>query len=165
MSAERWMQVWIGMGSNLDQPIEHLINAQYQLMNEVYVKDFVISSFYQSKPVGPQDQPDFVNAVCTFRTYLSPEALLTQLQNIEGMHGRIKKRHWGERTLDLDILLYADRVINTAYLTVPHPEMLNRSFVIYPALEINPRLTMPNQQCISKMALPENDLVLLRLSA
>jgi 2-amino-4-hydroxy-6-hydroxymethyldihydropteridine diphosphokinase len=162
MPTKQWRQVWVGMGSNLGQPVQHLLSAQQQLTHAEYVKHFRISSFYQSKPVGPQDQPDFVNAVCSFNTHLPPEQLFVELQSIELAHGRIKKRHWGERTLDLDILLYADKIINQPNLTIPHPEMLNRSFVIYPALEINPALTMPNRQRIAEMSLPQNDLTRLK---
>jgi len=102
-----------------------------------------ISKIYQSKPVGPQDQPDYINAAAYFQTYLGPHHVLDELQAIEQQHGRLRKRHWGERTLDLDILLYGQAQIRTPRLTVPHPFMLERSFVLFPLSDLNPDIQIP----------------------
>jgi len=134
---------YIGLGSNLEQPIEQLKQA----INELSVLEnsslFAQSSFYQSAPMGPQDQPDFLNAVAGLKTTLSANELLLQLQGIEQQHGRIREQHWGPRTLDLDLLLYGDQVINTGNLQVPHPGIPERGFVLYPLYEIAPDLEIP----------------------
>ncbi|MDH5190397.1 MAG: 2-amino-4-hydroxy-6-hydroxymethyldihydropteridine diphosphokinase [Gammaproteobacteria bacterium] len=134
---------YIGLGSNLDHPIEQLkqaINELSALENSLL---FVQSSFYQSAPMGPQDQPDFINAVAGLKTSLSANDLLLQLQGIEQQHGRVREQYWGPRTLDLDLLLYGEQVINTDNLQVPHPGIPERGFVLYPLYEIAPDLEIP----------------------
>ncbi len=96
------------------------------------------SSLYATRPVGPADQPDFINAVAQLETRLSPLALLDQLQALEQRHGRVRERRWGPRTLDLDLLLFDDRRLVTPRLTLPHPEMVKRAFVLVPLAEIAP---------------------------
>ncbi|MDX1348372.1 MAG: 2-amino-4-hydroxy-6-hydroxymethyldihydropteridine diphosphokinase [Thiomicrorhabdus chilensis] len=135
--------VYIGLGSNLQDPasqIEQAFQAIDQLPQTRLLKH---SRLYSSKPLGPQDQPDFVNAVCLVETELEAQALLTALQEIERNQGRIKKRHWGERNIDLDILLYADQKLKTQTLTIPHPEIAQRDFVLLPLAEITPGLLIP----------------------
>lgn len=135
--------VYIALGSNLNQPIKQLqaaLSAMAALPNTQLEK---VSAFYQSIPLGPQDQPDYVNAVACLTTALSPLSLLDQLQQIENEQGRVRVRRWGERTLDLDILLYADQVIRSERLTVPHYDMHNREFVIVPLYDIAPQLILP----------------------
>ena len=137
-------KVYIALGSNLANPQAQLISA-LQAMNQLRGSSLVsVSSFYQSKPLGPQDQPDYVNAVACLETGLSPLALLDALQNIENEQGRIRLRRWGERTLDLDILLYDNQIIHNEHLTVPHYDMQNREFVIVPLYEISPELILPD---------------------
>ena len=133
--------VYIALGSNLNMPIQQLKLA-IQAMADL--PDTEISSLYQSQPLGPQDQPDYVNAVTCLETELSPLALLDALQNIENEQGRIRLRRWGERTLDLDILLYDNQIIHNERLTVPHYDMQNREFVIVPLYEISPELILPD---------------------
>ena len=94
--------------------------------------------------MGPQDQDDFVNAVVLLATELEPLALLDELQSIEQHHQRVRERHWGPRTLDLDLLLFADQTIQNSRLTVPHTELSRRDFVIGPLLELCPELLLPN---------------------
>ena len=125
-------KVFIGLGSNLDDPLSQLKKAieylkQYEMLNVIN-----ISNFYSSPPMGPQDQPDFINAVVEVATSLSAEQLLDELQKIEYQQGRERKQHWGARTLDLDILLYGSEVINTERLIVPHRGVSERNFVLYP---------------------------------
>lgn len=137
-------RTYIALGSNLNQPkqqLNHAIQALAQLPNSQLV---AISSFYQSKPLGPQDQPDYVNAVVCLNTELSPLDLLEHLQQIERQQGRVRLRRWGERTLDLDILLYANLQMQTERLTLPHYAMTQREFVIVPLFEIAPDLVLPD---------------------
>lgn len=143
------VQVYIALGSNLNQPIEQLKQAVESL--QTFAKDLKVSPFYGSKPVGPQDQPDYVNAVATFSTELSPEALLDKLQSIEQQQGRVRLRRWGERTLDLDILLYGNEQIHTERLTIPHIEMKNREFVIVPLYDLSPDLILLNGEKLAEI--------------
>ncbi|HDL5118045.1 TPA: 2-amino-4-hydroxy-6-hydroxymethyldihydropteridine diphosphokinase [Mannheimia haemolytica] len=133
--------VYIALGSNLENPLEQLKQAVEKLKK--FANEFEISPFYGSKPVGPQDQPDYVNAVAKFSTDLSPTALLDKLQSIEHEQGRVRVRRWGERTLDLDIILYGNQQIQTERLNVPHIEMKNREFVIVPMFDLTPDLVLP----------------------
>ena len=136
--------VYIALGSNLNMPIQQL-NLAIQAMADLPDTEIKkVSSLYQSQPLGPQDQPDYVNAVACLETGLSPLALLDALQNIENEQGRIRLRRWGERTLDLDILLYDNQIIHNEHLTVPHYDMQNREFVIVPLYEISPELILPD---------------------
>ena len=145
-------KAYVALGSNLANPQAQLISA-LQAMNELSDSKLVaVSSFYQSKPLGPQDQPDYVNAVACLETSLAPLALLDELQRIEHEQGRVRLRRWGERTLDLDILLYADHIIQSERLTVPHYDMHRREFVIIPLVEIAPHLVLPNGQSIQTLA-------------
>lgn len=137
------MQVYIGLGSNLADPEQQILSA---IEDIAAMKDTTLtqqSSLYSSPPMGPQDQPDYINAVVSIDTPLSAHQLLDALQQIEQQHGRIRKRHWGERTLDLDILLFADKVIEDERLSIPHPGMASRAFVLYPLAEIAPELNIP----------------------
>lgn len=136
--------VYIALGSNLNNPLEQLKQAVEILKS--FAVNFEISPFYGSKPVGPQDQPDYVNAVAKFDTELSAEALLDKLQSIENQQGRVRIRRWGERTLDLDILLYGNEQIHTDRLTIPHIEMKNREFVIVPLFDLSPDLVLPTEE-------------------
>jgi len=102
-----------------------------------------LSSLYRSAPMGPQDQPDFVNAVVQLATGLSADELLDGLRGVEQAQGRTREQHWGPRTLDLDILLYGDAVIATERLQVPHPGLALRNFVLYPLAEIDDGLVVP----------------------
>jgi len=136
--------VYIALGSNLNMPIQQLKLAIQTMADLPDTEIKKVSSLYQSQPLGPQDQPDYVNAVACLETGLSPLALLDALQNIENEQGRIRLRRWGERTLDLDILLYDNQIIHNEHLTVPHYDMQNREFVIVPLYEISPELILPD---------------------
>lgn len=136
---------YIGIGSNQAQPIEQAKQAMTALSNIKDTQLLTCSSLYRSAPMGPQDQPDYINAVAKLETTLSALELLDALQVIEQEQGRERKAlRWGPRTLDLDILLYADQVIENERLTVPHYGMKEREFVLYPLFEIAPTLKMPN---------------------
>ncbi len=143
---------YIALGSNLNDPLaqaNQAIAALKQLPNTV-VTD--ISPFYRSKPLGPQDQNDYLNAVIKLTTSLKPIALLDELQAIEKSQGRIRKdNRWGARTLDLDILLYDDLIIDNDRLTIPHYHMKNREFVLYPLFDISPELILPDNDKLSDL--------------
>ena len=129
-------KVFIGLGSNLDEPLLQLQSAIERIRETKNVELHNISSFYRSAPMGPQDQPDYINAVVELSTDLNAENLLDCLQEIENKQGRIRSQRWGARTLDLDILLYGKEEINTARLTVPHYGMSERNFVLYPLSDL-----------------------------
>ena len=155
--------VYIGLGANLNQPQQQLEQALIELARLPHSELVAQSSLYHSKPVGPQDQPDYVNAVALLDTQLAPIALLDALQQLEQNHGRIRKRHWGERTLDLDIILIDDCVIDSERLTVPHPFAQQRSFVLYPLSEINSQLVFPNGKTLEQLLTGlDNDLIRIR---
>lgn len=137
--------VYIAIGSNLASPLEQ-VNAAVQAIGEIPDSCIVaVSSFYRTPPLGPQDQPDYLNAAVALDTALAPEALLDNTQRIELQQGRVRKaERWGPRTLDLDIMLFGDEVINTERLTVPHYDMKNRGFMLWPLFEIAPELHFPD---------------------
>ena len=138
----RWQLCYLGLGSNLANelgtPTEHIKYAVTQLNTHPQIKDVRISSLYASKPMGPQDQPDFVNAVVELQTTLEPLALLEVCQQLEQNAQRQRLRHWGERSLDVDILLYGEQTIQLPTLTVPHAGIKARNFVLVPLAELNP---------------------------
>lgn len=141
--------VYIGLGSNLEQPDEQLQLAVDALKSLPKSQLQTVSSLYSSKPMGPQDQPDYMNAVACISTQLSALELLDQLQHIELISGRVRKdQRWGARVLDLDILLFGQEQINTDRLTIPHYGMKVREFVIFPLAEINPQLILPSGESV-----------------
>ncbi|GGX85395.1 2-amino-4-hydroxy-6-hydroxymethyldihydropteridine pyrophosphokinase [Litchfieldella qijiaojingensis] len=159
----RYHRAYIGLGSNLDSPSDQVERALMALDRLPLSQLVARSSLYASRPVGPQDQPDFVNAVAALDTRLSPLALLDQLQALEQRHGRQRLRHWGPRTLDLDLLLYDDSHIDTPRLRVPHPRMVDRGFVLVPLAEVAPTLRLPDGRDIASLARdhPQDDLRVL----
>ncbi|MFA5678734.1 MAG: 2-amino-4-hydroxy-6-hydroxymethyldihydropteridine diphosphokinase [Pseudomonas sp.] len=136
---------FIALGSNQADPAAQVTRAFSELRNLPQSQLLACSSLYRSAPLGPQDQPAFINAVAMLDTLLSPEALLDALQHIELNAGRVRKaERWGPRILDLDLLLYADQMIDTPRLQVPHYHMHARSFVLYPLAELAADLIMPD---------------------
>jgi 2-amino-4-hydroxy-6-hydroxymethyldihydropteridine diphosphokinase len=137
-------RVFVGLGSNLDGPEQQVTRALTELGD---LPDTVLvhrSSLYRSDPVGPQDQPPYINAVAELDTELPPIVLLQRLQTIESRHGRVRAgRRWGPRPLDLDILLYDDLNLDGVDLVIPHPQMANRNFVLAPLVEIEPDTGIP----------------------
>lgn len=133
---------YIGLGSNLSDPLQQIrsaIHALQQLPDSTLTK---LSRFYWSRAIGPNDQADYLNGAAQIITTQAPEALLDELQAIENSQGRKRSERWGARTLDLDLLLYGNEIINSPRLTVPHPELLNRDFVLRPLLDIDPELCL-----------------------
>ena len=151
MSNQQPVTAYIGLGSNLENPIQKIRSAQQAINAVDGVSEQAFSSLYHSPPMGPQDQPDYVNAVMALSTTLVPLDLLYVMQAIELAHGRVRKeQQWGARTLDLDILLYADQQINLPELIVPHIGISERAFVLYPLQEIAPELTIPGKGLIAE---------------
>lgn len=142
---------YIGLGSNLEQPLQQVQQALEELKRLADTELVNHSLLYRSDPVGPADQPDYINAVAQLRSRLQPEVLLDQLQQLEQQHRRVRLQHWGPRTLDLDILLFGDQLIDSKRLKVPHPFMAERSFVLYPLQEIAPTLTLPDGRSINQL--------------
>ena len=135
---------YIGLGSNLQDPAAQLRSALEQMKAIPDTTLLDCSDLYSSAPIGPGQQPDYVNAVASLDTGLAPEDLLDALQAIENRHGRERTLRWGARTLDLDILLFGTRQLDTARLQVPHPRMAERNFVLEPLAQLAPDLTMPD---------------------
>ncbi|WP_150047337.1 MULTISPECIES: 2-amino-4-hydroxy-6-hydroxymethyldihydropteridine diphosphokinase [Methylomonas] len=133
-----WGEAYIGLGSNLDEPLRQVLSAADEIAQQAQIRKLGLSALYGSAPVGPQDQPDYVNAVMRVATLCTPHELLAVLQQIENQHGRVRNQRWGARTLDLDLLLYAEEIIDTADLQVPHPELIRRAFVLYPLADVAP---------------------------
>ena len=136
---------YIGLGSNLDHPRQQLKNALAELDFLDNTALLAASSLYCSPPMGPVDQPDYINAVAQVETMLLPLQLLEAMQGVEQVHHRIRRRHWGERTLDLDLLLYDDLEMLTPQLQIPHPGITQRAFVLMPLLEIAAQTVIPGK--------------------
>lgn len=133
---------YVALGSNLGDRRANLRTAIEKLRrHKIDVAD--VSTFFTTKPYGVTDQPDFLNAVCRVETDLAPLELLHVLLAVEQEMGRVRKRHWGERNIDLDLLLYDDVCMNTPELTLPHPDMQNRDFVLLPLAELDYELVHP----------------------
>lgn len=133
---------YIGLGSNLGDSQEILKEAIEKLQSLGQVR---VSKLYQSPPMGPQDQPNYFNAVAELVSELEPLALLDELQRFENESGRVRLRRWGERTLDLDLLLYGQENIQNERLTVPHVGILERDFVVIPLLDLDPTIQIAGQ--------------------
>ena len=138
------IRCFIGLGSNLDDPAGHIQQALAALGNLERSRPGRVSRRYRNPAVGPGEQPDFINAVAELFTDLSAMELLRALQGIETAQGRVRTIRWGARTLDLDLLLYGDAIIDTPELQVPHPRMRERNFVLYPLHDLEPELILPD---------------------
>lgn len=147
---------FIGLGANLGEAAATLSSAVLALRQLPQTRVECVSSLYRSRPLGPPGQPDYLNAVARLGTLLTPHALLKALQAIEAAHGRVRDIRWGPRTLDLDLLLYANDEISTADLTIPHPELKNRNFVTIPLLETSPALRLPDGCPLSALPAASN---------
>ena len=144
--------VYIAVGSNLGDPIAQAQQAIESLKTLPHSRFVSASSLYSSTPMGPSNQPDYINAVVKIETTLEPLDLLDCTQKIELEQGRVRKEErWGPRTLDLDIILYGNDTINLPRLTVPHYGMKEREFVLYPLQEIEPNLLLPDGSELGKL--------------
>ncbi|GAB5451435.1 MAG: 2-amino-4-hydroxy-6-hydroxymethyldihydropteridine diphosphokinase [Halioglobus sp.] len=139
------VSAYVALGSNLDDPPTQLANACNALQHIDQTRLEAVSSVFRSSAVGPGNQPDYLNAVAQLITELPALALLQALQQIERAQGRVRDEHWGPRTLDLDLLLYGDVSLETDTLTLPHPRMYQRDFVLLPLQELwNENGVLPN---------------------
>ncbi len=137
------VQAAIGLGSNLGNPATQLDTALTHLAAHPAIELDAVSSYYRSAPQGDAEQPDYINACALIHTALDPHTLLDVLQAIEGDLGKIKRGHWQAREIDLDLLTYGHAVIQSERLTVPHPWLHRRDFVLVPLAEIAPDLQVP----------------------
>jgi 2-amino-4-hydroxy-6-hydroxymethyldihydropteridine diphosphokinase len=145
-------RAYIGLGSNLGEPTALIRAGLSELARLAKTRIEACSSLYRSAPVGRQDQPDFVNAVCRVRTGLAPSALMHDLLEIESRHGRERRgEKGGPRTLDLDLLLYGQESIRSEQLTVPHPRLHERALVLYPLSELEPELVIPGRGTLREL--------------
>lgn len=157
--------VYIGLGSNLEQPedqIRQAIDVLKKLPDSEYLKH---SGMYLSRPmrsdeIQPDEQPEYYNAVAVIKTELDPIQLLDCLQAIENSQGRLRVARWGPRTIDLDILLYGQQLIRTERLMVPHPGLSEREFVVYPLQQLDPDLNIPGRGMLDDIVkkCPENGM-------
>ena len=129
-------RIFVGLGSNIEQPMKQLATAYQHLNDHPLLGSSLASSVYLSPPLGPSDQPDFYNAAVQIDTQLEPSALLQALHEIEHHMGRVRARHWGERCIDLDLLLFNDLILHSDSLTIPHPRAHERRFVLDPLIEL-----------------------------
>lgn len=144
--------VFVALGANLNQPLARIQAAQQALAALAEPNSLRHSRLYSSKPMGPADQPDYVNGVSVFNTPLAPHSLLDALQDIEQREGRVRKdERWGPRALDLDLLLYGEQHIDDERLTVPHYGMKQREFVLYPLADLAPGLVLPCGTSLSSL--------------
>ncbi|PHM39000.1 2-amino-4-hydroxy-6- hydroxymethyldihydropteridine diphosphokinase [Xenorhabdus mauleonii] len=154
-------RVYVAIGSNQASPLQQVNNALAALKTIPETTLVAQSSFYRTKPMGPQDQPDFLNLAVALDTLLPAETLLDHTQAIELAQGRVRKNErWGPRTLDLDIMLFGEHVIETERLTVPHYGLKQREFMLYPLAEIAPGLVFPDGETLAERLtqVPENGL-------
>ena len=126
----------IALGSNLGNSLDTLDSSLNVLNSNPGINLLAVSSWYKTKPVGGSPQPDYLNGCAILNVQQTPEELLTLLQATELQFGRVRNERWGARTLDLDILLYEDLILDTPNLTIPHPRMTERAFVLVPLAEI-----------------------------
>lgn len=144
-------KAFVALGANLGNPPQQLADACQQMAALPGTTLLGCSRYYRSVPIGPAGQPDYCNAVAAIETELAPEPLLAALQAIETAAGRSRGERWAARTLDLDLLLHGDTVMNTVQLRLPHPEMHRRNFVLLPLAELAPELIIPGHGSLSSL--------------
>jgi 2-amino-4-hydroxy-6-hydroxymethyldihydropteridine diphosphokinase len=138
-----WCPAYVALGSNLDSPRDRVLEAIERISKLHAVRSALRSRLYLSRPLGPQDQPQFVNAAVGLLTQLAPQDLLSELLAIERVMGRERKERWGPRVIDLDLLWMVDSAVTLPALTLPHPEVSTRNFVLYPLADLAPTLHIP----------------------
>ena len=160
------VRAYVAIGSNLNDPVAQVRQA-FRALAELPASQLIACSpLYRSAPVGgPPDQPDYVNAVAALDTALDPDELLIALQAVEIQQGRTRTVRWGPRTLDLDVLLYGSLQRDDPWLTLPHPRLQERAFVLYPLYDIAPDLTLPGGGPLSEWLAHGPPLTLIRLDS
>ena len=144
------------MGSNLGDRARNIKDARLRLATVPEIEIASTSSVYETAPVGPQDQSAFLNQVAKVQVTCSARELLAIIQRIEDELGRVRAQYWGPRTIDIDILLYGDKTVAEPDLTIPHPQMLARQFVLVPLAEIAPDLVLPDGRTAAEAARPDD---------
>lgn len=144
--------ILIGLGSNLGDREKQLQQALQRLEEKNDLRVLVVSNIYETKPVGDLEQPDFLNMVALLETELTPIALLQQCLAVETNLGRVRTRRWGPRGIDIDLLVYHEIELNTPELTLPHPEIANRGFVLIPLNDVAPTLLLSGSRSVATMA-------------
>lgn len=142
---------YIGLGSNLGDSTQEILRARDAIAALPSTQYIELSPLYRSIPVGPPGQPDYINAAAKVVTRLCPTDLLKALQAIEDRQLRVRQERWGPRTIDLDILLFDDLVVASTQLTIPHPHMTERNFVLIPLQQLAPDLILPNGESLAKL--------------
>ena len=138
-----WRPAYIALGSNLDGPREQVLSAYEHIGRLPATRLEARSRLYATRPMGPQDQPDFINGAAGVLTQLEPKVLLESLLEIERQMGRVRRGQWGPRLIDLDLVWMVGAVIHEPGLIVPHPGVSSRNFVLYPLSDIAPTLDIP----------------------
>ncbi|MGB5411052.1 MAG: 2-amino-4-hydroxy-6-hydroxymethyldihydropteridine diphosphokinase [Woeseiaceae bacterium] len=165
MNHDRWCPAYIGLGSNLQGPSRQVESAIQQLDELAGTRLFAYSGTYRSAPYGGVEQPEFVNAVAAVLTQLGPRELLDELKALERARGREQGgQRWGPRILDLDILVYAERILEEDGLTLPHPGIAERNFVLLPLREIAPHLVIPGLGRVASIAVNEREPSIERIA-
>lgn len=162
------VEAYIGIGSNIDGPGERARRAAEALDGLPQTRLSALSPFYLNPPMGPAEQPHYVNAVAHVTTGLEARRLLDLLLEIEAAHGRVRQQHWGPRTLDLDLLVYGESVSDDPELRLPHPGIAERAFVLVPLADIAPGLMVPGLGRVAdlKAMLPESAVgALMKMSS
>ncbi|RLA47356.1 MAG: 2-amino-4-hydroxy-6-hydroxymethyldihydropteridine diphosphokinase [Gammaproteobacteria bacterium] len=144
-------EVYIALGSNLNSPPRQVQRAISSLARLPETKLIHTAPWYRSRAIGPGKQADYINTVVSIATALTPRQLLRELQAIENQQGRKRVVRWGPRSIDLDILLFGKRTIKSKILTIPHPHLTRRNFVIYPLADIAPDLVLPDTTSVQKL--------------
>lgn len=148
-----WFPAYVALGSNLDQPLVQIERAFAALAKLPRSRLIARSRLYKTQPLGPQEQPEFINAAAGLLTMLSPRELLVELKRVERELGRAEPIvRWGPRVIDLDLLVHADAQISENDLTVPHPGLPERNFVLYPLRDLAPELLVPGHGRVSQLA-------------
>ncbi len=144
LPGDRFSIAFIALGSNLDNPTMQIETGLEAIRALPESGELICAPWYQSKAIGPGEQPDYINTVARLQTYLRPLALLRALQAIENQQGRQRSVRWGARTLDLDLLLFNNECYRHPDLQLPHPEMNSRAFVLIPLHDLQPQLVFPD---------------------
>ncbi|MEM8547297.1 MAG: 2-amino-4-hydroxy-6-hydroxymethyldihydropteridine diphosphokinase [Pseudomonadota bacterium] len=156
--SKTWVPAYIGLGSNIGEPLQQLRSAARALATLPASIGLCLSRLYATAPMGPQDQPEFLNAAAALLTQLTPHALLAALQQVEQSAGRDRSGpRWGPRTLDLDLLFVPGQTINDATLTLPHPGLATRNFVLQPLAELCPDVAAPGLRSVRQLAANAGD--------
>ena len=146
-----WRPAYIALGSNLDGPREQVLSAYEHIGRLPATRLEARSRLYASRPMGPQDQPDYINAAAGVLTQLEPKVLLESLLEIERQMGRVRREQWGPRLIDLDLVCMVGAVIHEPGLSVPHPGVSSRNFVLYPLCDIAPTLDIPGHGRVAEL--------------